>query len=88
MRSALAAVVALAVLSACGALGGQGEGKTNPIKAVFKDPLTTAQIKPALLTLDDMPSGYSVAPEEAEEEEAEEDLDPEPRDPVRNAKEE
>jgi hypothetical protein len=54
---ALASVV---LLSACGLLGGQGEGKTNPVEAIFKDPLTTAQIKPTLLTVDDMPAGYSV----------------------------
>ena len=54
------ALASFVLLSACGLIGGQGEGKTNPVEAIFKDPLTTAQIKPTLLTLDDMPNGYSI----------------------------
>lgn len=54
------ALASVALLAACGLIGGQGEGKTNPVEAIFKDPLTTAQIKPTLLTLDEMPNGYAI----------------------------
>jgi hypothetical protein len=61
-RSRIVAVMlCAALLAACG--GKTGEAKTNPVEAVFKDPLTSKQIKKALLTLDDMPSGYSEDPD-------------------------
>lgn len=58
MRRTAFIFLASLVLTACGALGAQGEGKTNPVTAVFKDPLTSAQLKKALLTTKDLPPGY------------------------------
>jgi hypothetical protein len=37
----------------------KGESKTNPVEAIFKDPLTSKQIKDALIKLEDLPSGYT-----------------------------
>ena len=49
------------LVTACGAR--TGEEKTNPVESLFKDPLTSQQIKKSLLTIDDMPSGFSEDPE-------------------------
>ena len=52
----------------------EGEGKTNPVEAVFKDPLTTKQIKSALLKIEDMPSGYTKDPDLVSDEEDEDEI--------------
>lgn len=55
-------------LSGCGGDDGAGDtGKTGVIERVFADPLTDAQIKKALLTVDDLPSGWTASPDEDEE---------------------
>jgi hypothetical protein len=53
----LAVAATLLLATNCGQP--QGESKTNPVEAVFKDPLTSKQIKGALLKIDDMPPGYT-----------------------------
>lgn len=67
--------VAAAILIVLAASCGQepGEGKTNPVEAVFKDPLSSKQIKRALLKIEDMPSGYTEDPDLINDEESEED---------------
>lgn len=57
----VAATILLVLATSCGQE--PGEGKTNPVEAVFKDPLTSKQIKKALLKIEDMPSGYAKDPE-------------------------
>lgn len=68
----------VAVLACIGLLlgcaEGEGEGKTNPVEAVFKDPLTSKQIKKALIKLEDMPSGYSEDPDLISDEEDEDEI--------------
>ena len=56
-RLVVAAIACIGLLFGCAK--GEGEGKTNPVEAVFKDPLTSKQIKGALLKIEDMPSGYT-----------------------------
>lgn len=67
----LAAALCLLLLASCGSE--PGENRTNPVEAVFKDPLTDKQIEKALLTVDDMPSGYSEDPELVSDEDEEDD---------------
>ena len=71
LRRILALLVASFVLAACG--GKAGEDTTNPIESITKDPLTSEEIKKVLLTLEDLPSGYSEDPELTSEDEEDSD---------------
>jgi hypothetical protein len=57
----------------------EGGGKTNPVEAVFKDPLTTKQIKSALLKIEDMPSGYTKDPDVISDDEDEDEFSGSPK---------
>lgn len=68
-------LVAFLALSACGG-GGEDEaeknaGKSGVIEKVFADPLTDDQIEKALLTVEDLPSGYSVQKDDEDEDDSE-----------------
>lgn len=85
MRSIIASLLCLGLfgVAGCGSdsgsdraitIDGEGSGgKKAPTLAPHGKQLTQAQIDKALLTVDDMPSGWAVSEQEEEEEEADED---------------
>lgn len=73
MRRALLPALALVITAACGGGGAEDSkketdsGGTGMVEKVFADPLGDEQIKDALLSLDDMPSGWSIDDSEDED---------------------
>lgn len=75
MKTSLAAIALCSLLALSGCGGGDDSGKTGVVEKVFADPLTDAQVKEALLTVDDMPSGWTVSPDDDEDDDSDSETD-------------